>query len=75
MSDVEVRPITVDELIAKLAALPPEQRQLGVTLEGCDCSGPAYGIYVGRESVEIVRCEEVFDWDTSPVKLIGWKPL
>jgi hypothetical protein len=35
--------MTVDELIEKLSALPPEERRRVVWLEGCDCVNPASG--------------------------------
>jgi len=36
--------MTVDELIAKLQALPAEDRRLQVWTEGCDCHGKAADI-------------------------------
>ena len=35
--------MTVDELIERLSALPPEDRRRAVWLEGCDCVNPASG--------------------------------
>jgi hypothetical protein len=38
--------VNVNELIAKLETLTPEQKELPVYSEGCDCSKPADGVMV-----------------------------
>lgn len=46
--------MTVEELIAHLQALPLDQRQLAVQVEGCDCSGEAIGTAVDDFSGDLV---------------------
>lgn len=43
-------PITVRQLAAQLAALPDDQQDLPVGMEGCDC----YGTCSGIDSVEMI---------------------
>lgn len=48
----------VRELIAKLEALPEEQKDLPVYTEGCDCSGPANGVEV-HDTPGYTQCVEI----------------
>jgi hypothetical protein len=59
----QVHLLTVDELVGLLSALPPEQRAMPAKVEGCDCDGPAIGLYVGDGTITITRGEQVWDDD------------
>lgn len=51
-----------DDLIEALSALTPEQRAMPVDIEGCDCSGPAFGVEVeGDGTIWITRGVEVWN--------------
>jgi len=56
MTEVIKGQLTANELIELLTALPPEQRELPVDIEGCDCDGPAFSVTVeGSSTVYIGR--------------------
>lgn len=57
-------PLSVNALIEKLTALTPEQRDLPVWSEGCDCSGEAFGIHVADEAVHITRATQTWNEET-----------
>lgn len=55
-----------EELIEALSALTPEQRKMPVDIEGCDCSGPAFGVEVeGDGTIWITRGVEVWNEELS----------
>lgn len=47
--------MTGNELIAMLSALTPEQRELNVWTEGCDCDGRAHDVKIESGDIIITR--------------------